>query len=92
MVTLFLLVTVTLTTSHVSAAQPPASVVAYQNFSADTVKQNIDEITKELALKRPGFYIYTSQENFTKYIASVKLTIKDCLLTGIFFKNKVNHF
>lgn len=86
MVTLFLLVTVTLTTSYVSAAQPPASVVAYQNFSADTVKQTIDEITKELGLKRPGFYIYTFQENFTKYIASVKLTIKDCLLKWHLFK------
>lgn len=50
-----------------------------QKFSADTVKQTIDDVTKELSLKQPGFYRYTSKEEFDKYIDSVKLTITDSL-------------
>ncbi|MEP6465643.1 MAG: S41 family peptidase [Parafilimonas sp.] len=50
-----------------------------QRFSADTVKQTIDDVTKELSLKQPGFYRYTSKEEFGKYIDSVKLTITDSL-------------
>ena len=50
-----------------------------QKFSADTIKQTIDDVTKELSLKQPGFYRYTSKEEFDKYIDSVKLTINDSL-------------
>ena len=50
-----------------------------QKFSADTVKQSIADVTKELSLKQPGFYRYTSKEEFNKYIDSVKSTISDSL-------------
>ena len=56
-----------------------AQILYAQKFSADTVKQAIDDVTKELSLKQPGFYRYTSKSVFTKYIDSVKLTIADSL-------------
>ncbi len=79
MIRLLLLFIVTLFIVHISIAQTQTSDYAYQKFPADTVKTTIDAITKELSLKQPGFYRYTSKEDFNKYIDSVKFTIKDSL-------------
>ena len=62
---------------YASIGQTQSSKFAYQKFSADTVKNTIDEMTKELSVKHPGFYRYNSKEEFTKYIDSIKNTIKD---------------
>ena len=48
-------------------------------FSADTVRFAIDDITRELSIKQPGFYRYTSKEEFKKFNDSLKSTIKDSL-------------
>jgi hypothetical protein len=52
---------------------------AYRKFSADTVKAAINGIEKELSLKHPGFYRYHDKAAFTRYIDSVKATIRDSL-------------
>jgi hypothetical protein len=67
------------TMSAYSFAQIQIGKDIYPKFSADTVKQSIDDITKELSLKQPGFYRYTSRNEFNKYIDSVKSTITDSL-------------
>ena len=74
-----LLLILTLFLGHISIAQTQTSKFAYQKFSADTVKSTIDEMTKELSIKHPGFYRYNSKDDFTKYIDSIKSTIKDSL-------------
>ncbi|MEO8116063.1 MAG: S41 family peptidase [Bacteroidota bacterium] len=74
-----LLIISTLFIIHLSIAQPPTSRFAYQKFSADTVKSTIDDWTKELSIKHPGFYRYNSKDDFNKYIDSIKSTIKDSL-------------
>jgi hypothetical protein len=48
-------------------------------FCADTVKKAIDDLTSELSLKHPGFYRYTSKEEFSKFNDSIKSTIQDSL-------------
>src|SRR4249919_2541445 len=48
-------------------------------FSADTVRSAIDDMTRELSIKQPGYYRYTSKEAFKKFNDSVKSTIKDFL-------------
>ena len=70
---------VSLSIGQVSIAQTQTSRLAFQKFSADTVKHTIDDVTKELSLKHPGFYRYNSRIDFNKYIDSVKSTIKDSL-------------
>ncbi len=62
-----------------SFAQIQTGKDIYPKFSADTVRQSIDDITKELSLKQPGFYRYTSRIDFSKYIDSIKSTITDSL-------------
>ena len=74
-----LLLILTLFVGHILIAQTPTSKFAFQKFSADTVKSTIDEMTKELSVKHPGFYRYNSKDDFTKYIDSIKSTIKDSL-------------
>ena len=74
-----LLLISTLFNGHISLAQTQTSKFAFQKFSADTVKSTIDEWTKELSIKHPGFYRYNSKEDFNKYIDSIKSTIKDSL-------------
>jgi Peptidase family S41 len=74
-----LLLISTLFVGYISIAQTQTSKFAYQKFSADTVKSTIDEMTKELSVKHPGFYRYNSKDDFTKYIDSIKSTIKDSL-------------
>jgi Peptidase family S41 len=74
-----LLLISTLFVGHISIAQTKTSKFLYQRFSADTVKSTIDEMTKELSVKHPGFYRYNSKDDFTKYIDSIKSTIKDSL-------------
>jgi hypothetical protein len=64
---------------YTSIAQNRNSRFPSLKFPADTVKQSIEDISKELSLKHPGFYRYTSKEEFKKYIDSVKSTIKDSL-------------
>ena len=89
MARLLLLMIAAFSIAHLSVAQLPVSKFAYQKFSADTVKQTIDEITSELSLKHPGFYRYTSKQDFYKYIDSIKFTIKDSLTElGAFLKLK----
>ena len=63
----------------VSFAQDPGSNYAHVKFSADTVKFAIDDMTRELSLKQPGFYRYTSKDEFKKFNDSLKSTIKDSL-------------
>jgi C-terminal processing protease CtpA/Prc len=48
-------------------------------FSADTVKKAIDDLTLELSLKHPGFYRYTSKDEFRKFNDSIKSTFVDSL-------------
>ena len=74
-----LLLILTLFVGHISIAQTQTSKFAYQKFSADTVKSTVDEMTKELSIKHPGFYRYNSKDDFNKYIDSIKSTIKDSL-------------
>ena len=74
-----LLLILTLFFGYISIAQTPTSKFAFQKFSADTVKSTIDEMTKELSVKHPGFYRYNSKDDFAKYIDSIKSTIKDSL-------------
>ena len=74
-----LLLIATFFIGHISIAQTQTSKFAYQKFSADTVKSTIDEMTKELSVKHPGFYRYNSKDDFNKYIDSIKSTIKDSL-------------
>ena len=50
-----------------------------QKFSPDTVKNVINDLTKELSIKHPGFFRYTSKQDFTRYIDSVKSTINESL-------------
>ncbi len=89
MARLLLLIIAVFSLVQLSVAQLPVSKFAYQKFSADTVKQTIDEITNELSLKHPGFYRYTSKQDFNKYIDSIKFTIKDSLTElGAFLKLK----
>lgn len=64
---------------QISIVQAQTSKFLYQKFPADTVKSTIDSWTKELSIKHPGFYRYNSKEEFTKYIDSIKSTIKDSL-------------
>src|SRR5580765_3621458 len=64
---------------QLSFAQTKPLKFTDQKFSADTVKHTIDALTKELSLKHPGFYRYTSKDDFDHYIDSVKSTIKDSL-------------
>lgn len=56
---------------------PPS--VTHRLFPADTVKQLIQQLTKELSLNHPGFYRYTTKEEFTQYIDSLTATIQDSL-------------
>jgi C-terminal processing protease CtpA/Prc len=56
---------------HLNHAEP--------KFSADTVKSAIDDLTKELSLKHPGFYRYNTVISFRQYIDSVKHTVTDSL-------------
>ena len=56
-----------------------SSQFAVKKFSADTVIYVIDDITRELSIKHPGFYRYNSKAAFGGYIDSVKHTIKDSL-------------
>jgi hypothetical protein len=65
--------------SKISLAQSPGSKYAHLMFSADTVRITIDDMTQELSLKQPGFYRYTSKDEFRKFNDSVKATIKDSL-------------
>lgn len=48
-----------------------------QKFSADTLKSVIDDLTKELSSKHPGYYRYNRVIGFQKYVDSVKSTIND---------------
>lgn len=50
-----------------------------QKFSADTVKLAIDDLTKELSLKHPGFYRYNTVIGFQQYIDSIKSTITESI-------------
>ncbi|MEP6711506.1 MAG: S41 family peptidase [Ferruginibacter sp.] len=84
-----LLLISTLFVGHISIAQTKTSKFAFQKFSADTVKSTIDDWTKELRIKHPGFYRYNSKEDFNKYIDSIKSTVKDSLTEmGAFLKFK----
>ncbi len=74
-----LLLIATFLVGHISIAQTQSSKFSYEKFSPDTVKRTIDEMTKELSLKHPGFYRYTSKNDFNKYIDSIKNTIEDSL-------------
>jgi len=65
--------------SKFSYAQVPGSGYARLKFSADTVRFAIDDITRELSVKQPGFYRYTSKDEFKKFNDSVKSTIRDSL-------------
>ena len=62
-----------------SNARAQAPNFAHRNFPADTVKRVIEDVTRELSLKQPGFYRYTSRTEFRRYIDSVQLTIRDSL-------------
>ena len=62
-----------------STAQVQDCKYAFQKFSPDSVKAVIDDWTRELSKKHPGFYRYNSKEAFSKYIDSVKNTIQDSL-------------
>ena len=64
---------------QLSFAQTTGGTYTSQKFSPDMVKDVISDWTKELSIKHPGFYRYTSKEDFAKYIDSVKSTIKDSL-------------
>ena len=74
-----LLLVSSLLIQQLSFAQATTSKYAFQKFSPDTVKNVINDWTKELSIKHPGFYRYTSKEEFTRYIDSVKITIEDSL-------------
>ncbi len=62
-----------------SSAQTQTPKSSNQKFSAETVKNTIDELQKELSEKHPGFYRYTAKTQFTSYIDSIKKTIRDSL-------------
>ena len=62
-----------------STAQTKGPGLAIQKFAADTVLKAIDEVTRELSIKHPGFYRYHSKEDFNQYIDSVKATVRDSL-------------
>lgn len=64
---------------QLSFSQTTAGKYTSQKFSPDTVKNVINDWTKELSIKHPGFYRYTPKEEFTRYIDSVKITIEDSL-------------
>src|SRR5450631_712057 len=70
---------VVLSLSQISLAQNPGSKYAHLKFSADTIRVAIDDVSRELSLKQPGFYRYTSKDEFRKFNDSVKSTIKDSL-------------
>lgn len=74
-----LLLFILLSVRQLAIAQATTSKFIYQKFSADTVIHIIDDITKDLSVKHPGFYRYNSKTGFTKYIDSIKFTIKDSL-------------
>jgi hypothetical protein len=65
--------------SRFSFAQDRGSIYNGIKFSSDTVRLAIDDMTRELSLKQPGFYRYTSKDEFRKFIDSVKATIKDSI-------------
>ena len=60
-------------------AQTKVPGLAIKKFAADTVLKVIDEVTRELSIKHPGFYRYHSKADFNQYIDSVKTTVKDSL-------------
>jgi len=74
-----LLLIVVLFIGRITLAQLQTSKFVAQKFSADTVRDKIDKITKELSLKHPGFYRYNSRDDFNKYIDSIKSEVKDSL-------------
>ena len=70
-------------------AKAQGSSLLTQRFSCDTVQFLIDDITRELSVKHPGFYRYTSKQNFDHFIDSVKNTVTDSLtLREIYLKVK----
>ena len=75
---LLLLVSLLFIQEH-SFSQTTGGKYTSQKFSPDTVKNTIGDLTKELSIKHPGFFRYTSKQEFTKYIDSVKNTINDSL-------------
>jgi C-terminal processing protease CtpA/Prc len=90
MIKYLLLLSTSLLAGYGSRAQLQGSTFATEKFSADTIKTTIDDITKELSLKHPGFYRYNSREDFKTYIDSVKSTITDSLtLLQAFVKIKL---
>lgn len=64
---------------HISFAQTQTPKSDNVKFSAETVKNTIDDLQHELSAKHPGFYRYTQKADFNLYIDSVKNTIKDSL-------------
>ncbi len=62
-----------------SIAQIAIPELALQKFSADTVLKAINDVSRELSIKHPGFYRYHSKEEFNQYLDSVKATVKDSL-------------
>ena len=52
----------------------------------DTAKLNIQNLMDELAVSHPGFYRYTSKDQFDQFIDSIKLTITDSIGTLAFYR------
>ncbi|GGG58545.1 S41 family peptidase [Epilithonimonas arachidiradicis] len=74
-----LLLLATFFIGQISFAQTQTFQFTNAKFSAETVKNTIDDVQKELSAKHPGFYRYTKKAEFDIYIDSVKSTIKDSM-------------
>src|SRR5688572_5539654 len=49
----------------------------FKKVSSDSAASMIKGLTKELSLKHPGFYRYTTKEKFDAYIDSILKTMPD---------------
>lgn len=74
-----LLIIATFFIGQISFAQTQTSQFTNAKFSAETVKNTIDDLQHELGAKHPGFYRYTQKDEFDAYIDSIKSTIKDSM-------------
>lgn len=73
-------------TGQMFFAQAQTPKLDNAKFSAETVKNTIDDLQHELSAKHPGFYRYTKKTEFDVYIDSVKSTIKDSMTTFAAFQ------
>lgn len=63
-------------TGQMFFAQAQTPKLDNAKFSAETVKNTIDDLQHELSAKHPGFYRYTKKTEFDVYIDLVKARSK----------------